>query len=104
MTPIRGASQDGKDSSVFRSLYPIRMALCAWAQKSYGAILIAGALSAFILVWTLIHSPISVSAESESRPGSGRSSSNPDKACAACHREIYENYERTPMARGSGAA
>ncbi len=29
---------------------------------------------------------------------------NPDMVCAGCHREIYDNYERTPMARGSGMA
>jgi len=29
---------------------------------------------------------------------------DPDQACEGCHREIYERYERTPMARGSGVA
>jgi hypothetical protein len=29
---------------------------------------------------------------------------NPDVVCAACHREIYDRYEHTPMARGSGVA
>lgn len=29
---------------------------------------------------------------------------NPDVVCAGCHREIYEEYERTPMAQGSGTA
>ena len=28
----------------------------------------------------------------------------PDKACSTCHRQIYESYERTSMARGSGLA
>jgi hypothetical protein len=27
---------------------------------------------------------------------------SPDEACAACHREIYDSYQRTPMARASG--
>jgi predicted CXXCH cytochrome family protein len=31
-------------------------------------------------------------------------SANPDAICASCHREIYEKYERTPMARASGTA
>jgi predicted CXXCH cytochrome family protein len=31
-------------------------------------------------------------------------SANPDAICASCHREIYEKYERTPMARASGQA
>jgi tetratricopeptide (TPR) repeat protein len=29
---------------------------------------------------------------------------NPDLACAACHQSIYDHYQRTPMARGSGLA
>jgi predicted CXXCH cytochrome family protein len=29
---------------------------------------------------------------------------NPDEVCASCHKEIYEKYERTPMARASGPA
>ncbi len=29
---------------------------------------------------------------------------NPDAVCAECHQKIYESYEKTPMARGSGAA
>jgi predicted CXXCH cytochrome family protein len=29
---------------------------------------------------------------------------NPDAVCASCHQEIYARYERTSMARGSGAA
>ena len=29
---------------------------------------------------------------------------NPDAVCAACHQQIYEHYERTQMARGSGRA
>lgn len=28
----------------------------------------------------------------------------PDAACAGCHRTIYDSYEKTPMARGSGLA
>jgi predicted CXXCH cytochrome family protein len=29
---------------------------------------------------------------------------NPDTSCAKCHQQIYDSYERTPMARASGAA
>lgn len=29
---------------------------------------------------------------------------NPDEICETCHKDIYERYERTPMARGSGLA
>ena len=30
--------------------------------------------------------------------------SDPDAQCASCHREIYERYKETPMARASGPA
>jgi len=29
---------------------------------------------------------------------------HPDKACAGCHKEIYDRYERSAMAQGSGVA
>ncbi len=29
---------------------------------------------------------------------------DPDRVCAGCHQEIYERYQQTPMARGSGLA
>ena len=29
---------------------------------------------------------------------------NPDKVCASCHQSIYDHYEQTQMARGSGLA
>lgn len=29
---------------------------------------------------------------------------NPDAVCAECHRKIYDSYEKTAMARGSGSA
>src|ERR1039458_1657596 len=29
---------------------------------------------------------------------------DPDAACAACHRAIYERYHKTPMAQASGPA
>jgi predicted CXXCH cytochrome family protein len=32
------------------------------------------------------------------------SSTKPDAACAGCHKEIYDSYQRTPMAQASGAA
>jgi len=37
-------------------------------------------------------------------PAAAASLDNPDAVCASCHRGIYDRYERTPMARGSGVA
>lgn len=38
------------------------------------------------------------------RPVMAAPSEPPDAACARCHRTIYEQYEKTPMARASGKA
>jgi predicted CXXCH cytochrome family protein len=35
---------------------------------------------------------------------SSPSAQDPDAACAKCHRQIYDRYKQTPMARASGAA
>jgi len=45
-----------------------------------------------------------VSAQVEAQSGAPANSPNPDAICMGCHRGIYEKYERTPMARGSGPA
>jgi hypothetical protein len=45
-----------------------------------------------------------VSAESKEQRPASTLASHPDAACAGCHQEIYEKYERTPMAQGSGTA
>ena len=43
--------------------------------------------------------------QSTALPGvSAAVSADPDGACAGCHREIYEKYQRTPKARASGPA
>jgi predicted CXXCH cytochrome family protein len=36
--------------------------------------------------------------------GSVAAVADPDAVCAGCHREIYQRYEQTPMARASGPA
>jgi predicted CXXCH cytochrome family protein len=59
---------------------------------------------AFIVVCALPNSPISTSAGAKPQQRTVALSPNPDAICSGCHREIYEKYERTPMARGSGAA
>ena len=45
-----------------------------------------------------------VSAQVEAQSGVTANSPNSDAICMGCHKEIYEKYERTPMARGSGPA
>jgi Tetratricopeptide repeat/Cytochrome c554 and c-prime len=47
---------------------------------------------------------MSVSADNKPQPRTTARSPNPDAVCTGCHREIYEKYERTTMATGSGTA
>jgi predicted CXXCH cytochrome family protein len=58
---------------------------------------------AFALVWLAPwHRPPCVLASAS--PAVSAQLSHPDAQCASCHRAIYERYERTPMALGSGLA
>jgi tetratricopeptide (TPR) repeat protein len=50
-----------------------------------------------LLVFMAVAVPAAVAANESS-------TANPDAACAGCHREIYDSYQRTPMAQASGAA
>jgi hypothetical protein len=50
-----------------------------------------------LLVFIAVAVPAAVAANESS-------TANPDAACAGCHREIYDSYQKTPMAQASGAA
>lgn len=65
---------------------------------------IAVAVAAVLLVCLFRDSPMTVSAGVRSQANFPAVARNPDAVCSECHREIYEEYEATPMARGSGAA
>lgn len=52
------------------------------------------------LLWLVLVTPALCFALAEGPSTSGK----PDAACAGCHKEIYDNYQRTPMAQASGAA
>ncbi|SEF70866.1 Cytochrome c554 and c-prime [Bryocella elongata] len=58
-------------------------------------VLLAITLSAF----STMHSQQLLAAEQATSP-----LQEPDKVCASCHRAIYESYEQSSMARGSGIA
>ncbi len=51
---------------------------------------------------TRVHSQVTAGLQGE--PAPSPSLKHPDAACAGCHAAIYASYERTAMARGSGAA
>ena len=74
--------------------------------RSYGHVIFAlsTAAMAFVIVCALPSSSIRASADAQPQPVATRVSSSPDDVCAGCHKDIYERYEHTPMAKGSGAA
>jgi predicted CXXCH cytochrome family protein len=84
MTPIEGASQDDESTHTRR------------ATRTFILMLV-------IVVCALPNSAITA-ADTKQQSRTPGLPSNPDAICVGCHREIYEKYERTPMARGSGAA
>lgn len=78
-----------------------RMSPNFWKTASAVAAVLAVVFAA--AVW--FARPVSVvSASAKSTPRAIVSNGNPDAVCANCHRDIYESYERTPMARDSGDA
>jgi len=106
MKPIGGASHDNESSRnrdtqssgsgaiPFKSVPGIGRA----APTFFVAILV------FCVVCALPNSPMSASEDAKPQPRTAPLSPNPDAICMGCHKEIYEKYERTPMARASGAA
>jgi predicted CXXCH cytochrome family protein len=56
------------------------------------------------IVCTLPDSSVHAAADAKPQSIASALPAQPDAVCAGCHRDIYERYERTPMAKGSGAA
>jgi hypothetical protein len=56
------------------------------------------------IVCALPESSMHASADTKQQPIATGFFLHPDDACAGCHKDIYDKYERTPMAKGSGAA
>jgi tetratricopeptide (TPR) repeat protein len=81
MTPCKLVLSFGRATSVLSAVVLGVLALCA-----------------------LPNSLTSVSADNQPQPRTTARSPNPDAVCLSCHRDIYQKYEPTPMATGSGAA
>ena len=102
-TPIRGASRDDVPSRTHDAqLSGTRTHLCRDIGRAAAAFSIA--MEVLFVVCALPTWPISASARAVPQLGTAGLPPNPDVICAGCHREIYEKYERTPMAPGSGPA
>jgi predicted CXXCH cytochrome family protein len=84
MTPTGGASHDDE------------------SPRTRAATTFSIVVLGFFVVCALPNSLISTSKGAQPQPRT--LPPNPDAICIGCHKEIYEKYERTPMARGSGAA
>jgi thioredoxin-like negative regulator of GroEL len=106
MTPIGGASQD-KEYSRTRDgqLTEARITRCRLVQGCDRVIpVLSTVMLALFGVCVLINLPIKASAGTKLQTHTTALPLNPDAKCIDCHRKIYEKYERTPMARGSGVA
>ena len=106
MTPIGGASQD-KEYSRTRDgqLTKARINRCRLMPSCDRVIpVLSIVILAFFIVCILSNLPIKASADTELQTHTTALPLNPDAKCVECHREIYEKYELTPMARGSGVA
>lgn len=56
------------------------------------------------VVWLLFGPGLLAAALSQNKVVQSNSGSNIDVVCSKCHKEIYDQYELTPMARASGPA
>ena len=106
MTPIGGASQDKDDSRTRDAqLSEARITRCRLVPSCGRVIpVLFNVLLALFIVCVLPNLPIKASAGTKLQTHTSALPLNPDAKCIDCHREIYEKYGRTPMARGSGVA
>lgn len=74
--------------------------------RGFGRVIFASSSAAIALgvVCALSDPLMQASAGAQLQPMTTGISSQADVVCAGCHREIYERYEHTPMAKGSGVA
>ncbi len=83
----------------------MRVSPCMFSQRVVRCLMLLTAVSAMVLLACFFaDSHIAASSVIRSQPAEPPLLKNPDAACAGCHHEIYERYERTPMAQGSGNA
>ncbi len=74
--------------------------------RSFGRVIFASAIAAVVfgIVCAMADLSVRASVAPKAQPVAAALSSHPDAVCAGCHQDIYEKYERTPMAKGSGVA
>jgi Tetratricopeptide repeat/Cytochrome c554 and c-prime len=73
--------------------------------RSFGRVIFAFCIAGVVLASVCASTDLSVRASAVAKVQPTTTvSSHPDVVCAGCHQDIYEKYERTPMAKGSGAA
>jgi Tetratricopeptide repeat/Cytochrome c554 and c-prime len=105
MAPTGRASQDKEHSrSHDAQLSETRITPCSVVLSCGRSVPALSVMLALFIISSLPNSPIRASAGTESQSRTTALPQHPDSICIDCHREIYEKYERTPMARGSGVA
>jgi tetratricopeptide (TPR) repeat protein len=106
MTPIVGAPQDDKYLRACNGEFFEPQITCCWLVQRFGrtVVVLSTVALALLVVCAFSDSPRSASAGTKLQSRISTPTPNPDAICVGCHREIYQAYERTPMARGSGAA
>jgi hypothetical protein len=67
---------------------------------------LAAGLSFVLLIFFFLlpKAPVRAAVATTAHADAEALATNPDAVCESCHKEIYEKYERTPMARASGTA
>ena len=106
MTQTSGQSQDGGHLPAVKiQSSKAQILSCSSLRSLFRTSLVLPTLViTALLVIVLPDPPMTVSAGTQQKPDSPALAQNPDAVCASCHQEIYQEYERTPMARGSGMA
>lgn len=92
----------GREHSIRTTTGGLRRVLSSVSASLPGwSLLIAGLLCA---VWGCWEGSLPREVIAATTSAASAAMEDPDATCARCHRKIYESYERTAMARGSGLA
>jgi hypothetical protein len=104
MTPINGISRNGEQLARHDVRLPMAGACRLGRRLIHLFAGLAAAIAAILLISACPDSLITASAAGPSPLTPAVFAKNPDAVCSRCHQAIYEEYERTSMARGSGLA
>ena len=99
---MRIASQEGPSCCGVKSLPTQVVWRCS--ARGFNRLAATTVVGLLVLLFGLPKTRVRASGAALAKVDGPAISLNPDAICMSCHREIYEKYERTPMARASGPA